>query len=178
MTETKELFVCLITGPAGAGKSSVTKALAAKYERCSVIGVDQIHNMIVSGYVRQWPWSEEVRLQTTLGAKNVCDLASNFMGAGFNVFIDGVVGEKLFNQYAESLAGKKFKAFLLLPSLEVVLKRFDEREVDPPLRERIYELHEKYTKLKGQLNWQVIDSTNQTLHQTVEQIYSEMVSQS
>lgn len=175
MSEQKYSFVCLITGPAGAGKSSVSNALAKKFERSAVIGVDTLRGMIKGGHVRPWPNTEEADLQLSLGAKNACDIANNFLEKGFNVFIDDVVGRKLLEQYSNFFKNKNFKAFLLMPSVEVLLKRFDNRGDNKELRERTIELHKRFSDKQDQLNWQAINSSDQTLEETVEQIYQEII---
>lgn len=167
--------IYLITGPAGSGKSSVTKALAKKFKRSAVIEVDTLRAMVKGGYVRPWPYNEEVDLQLSLAAKNACDIAINFVKNDFTVFIDDVVGRKLLEQYSEFFKDKNFKAVLLMPSMESLLKRFDDRGDNKDLRERTTELHKRFLEKKDKLNWQIIDSTNQTLEETVEEIYKEIV---
>ncbi len=167
-------FVCLITGPAGAGKSSTAKSLAEKFDRSAVINVDQLRAMIVGGYERPWPHNDEVDAQLTLSAKNACDMANNFLEKGFNVIIDDVVGRKLFKQYTECFKESNFKTFLLLPSLESLLVRFDGRGENEQLRERTHDLHEKFLKMKDELNCVLIDSSNQSLEETVEEIYKQI----
>jgi len=167
----KKAFICLITGPAGSGKSSVSKALASKFERSAVIEVDTLRRMIKGGYARPWPHNEEVELQLSLSAKNACDMATNLLEKGFSVFIDDVVGKKLLEQYSNFFQNKNFKAFLLMPSLESLLRRFDDRGNDKELRERTIELHKRFSEKKDKLNWQIIDSSEQTLEETTEQIY-------
>jgi len=58
----KDPILCLITGPAGAGKSSVSKLLATKFPKSAVVDVDHIRAMVVGGYVKPWPYTEEVEL--------------------------------------------------------------------------------------------------------------------
>jgi guanylate kinase len=166
--------IILITGPAGSGKSSVARALAKKFERSAVIEVDKLRTMVIGGYVRPWPYNEEVDLQLSLSVKNACDMAKNFMEKGFNVFIDDVVGRKLLEQYANFFKDKNFQTFLLMPSLDSLLNRFDDRGNDKELRERTVELHKQFLEKKDNLNWQVIDSSTQTLEETVEQIYKKI----
>ncbi len=175
MIKNQSNFVCLITGPAGSGKSSVSKALAKKFERSAVIEVDTLRGMIKGGYVRPWPHTEEVDLQLSLSAKNACDMANNLLEKGFSVFIDDVVGRKLLEQYSNFFKDKNFKAFLLLPSLEALLARFDNRGNNEELRERTIELHKRFSEKRNQLNWQIISSSNQTLKETVGQIYKEVI---
>ena len=62
-------FICLTTGPAGSGKSSVSKELVKKFERSAVIEVDILRHMIKGGYIKPWPHTEEVDLQLSLSAK-------------------------------------------------------------------------------------------------------------
>jgi cytidylate kinase len=170
-----ENFVCLITGPAGAGKSSVTKALAKKFTHSAVINVDQLRGMIVGGYKKPWPYDDEVESQLSLSAKNACDMTMNFLEKGFSVFIDDLVGRKLLEQYSEHFKNHNFKTFLLLPSLESLLRRFDERGDNKELRKRTQDLHKSFSEKKDKLNWQVIDSSNLTLEETVDQIYKELL---
>ena len=172
----KKTFICLITGPAGSGKSSTSKALAEKFERSAVIEVDKIREIIKSGYVKPFPYNDEVDLQLTLSAKNACDMANNLLEKGFNVFIDDVVGRKLLAQYSNSFKDKNFKAFLLVPSLEALLRRFDERGNNEELRKRTIELHGKFLEKKDELNCQIINSSDQTLEETVDEIYKSIVS--
>lgn len=169
-------FVCLITGPAGSGKSSVSKALANKFERSAVIEVDKLKEMIKGGYVKPWPYTDEVDLQLSLSAKNACDMANNFLEKGFNVFIDDVVGRKLLEQYSNFFKDGNFKAFLLLPSQEALLVRFDNRGNNAELRERTTELHKRFSEKRDQLNWQTLDSSDQALEETVDEIYKSIVS--
>jgi guanylate kinase len=167
-------IICLITGPAGSGKSSVSNSLAKKFDHSAVIEVDTLRGMIKGGYVRPWPHTEAADLQLSLSAKNACDMATNFMEKGFNVFIDDVVGRKLLEQYSHFFKGKNFQTFLLMPSLESLLNRFDDRGNDGELRERTVELHKQFSEKKDNVSWQVVDSSTQTLEDTVEQIYEKI----
>ncbi len=167
-------FVCLITGPAGAGKSSVSNALAKRFKRSAVIEVDTLQDMIKGGRVRPWPYIDEVALQLSLSAKNACDMANNLLEKDFDVFIADAVGKTQFEQYSNFFKNRNFKVFLLLPSLEVLLARFDNREDNAELRERTIELHKRFSEKQDQLNWQIINSSDQSLEETVEQIYKEV----
>ena len=167
----KKAYICLITGPAGSGKSSVSKALANKFERSAVIEVDTLRHMIKGGYLKPWPHNEEVDLQLSMSAKNACDMATNLLEEGFNVFIDDVVGRKLLEQYSNFFKDKNFKTFLLMPSLESLLKRFDDRGDDKELRERTIELHKSFSEKQDKLNCHIINSSDQTLEETVDEIY-------
>ncbi len=166
-------IVCLITGPAGAGKSTVSRSLAEKFEKSAVVNVDSLRNSIIGGRVKPWPHSEEVDRQMALAAKNACLLANNFLDSGFSVIIDDVIGKKLLNQYKDFFPN--IKIFLLLPSVDTLLSRFDNRGDDAELRKRTEDLHEKFTSRKDELDWQVVDSSNQTVEDTADQIFIELI---
>ncbi len=170
----KTPWVCLITGPAGAGKSSVSKELAHKFEKSAVIDVDYLYNMIVGGRVKPWMNNEDSSLQLELARNNACILATNFLEKGFNVIINKVAGRKDLEHYANFFKDKNFKAFLLLPTLEALLDRFDKRGIDDELRKRTHELHELFMNKRDKLPWQVINSSDQTLEETTDQIYREL----
>lgn len=103
--------------------------------------------------------------------KHACDMANNFLEKGFSVFIEGTAGRKMLEQYSSFFKDKNFKAFLLLPSVDSLLKRFDDRGVNEELRQRTVDLHKQFSEKKDELNCQIINSSNQTLEETVQEIY-------
>ncbi len=149
--------------------------MVKKFSRSAVVEVDKLRAMIIGGYVKPWPYTEEVDLQLSLSASNACDVANNLLEKGFNVFIDDVVGKKLLGQYSEYFKNVKFKTILLLPSTESLLKRFDDRGDNQELRQRTIDLSDKFSKTKNEMDWIVIDSSNQTLDETVEEIYNLLI---
>ena len=46
--------IYLITGPAGVGKSTISKLLAEKLERSVLIEGDDVYHFVVGGYVAPW----------------------------------------------------------------------------------------------------------------------------
>jgi guanylate kinase len=170
----KENFICLITGPAGAGKSTVSHALAEKFEKSAVINADDLQKMIVGGRVKLYPWDEKVEKQLFLRTQNACILANNFLESGYSVIIDCIVGKTHLKQFRDFFHNRKIKVFLLLPTHEALLKRFDERGKNDELRRRTQELHEKFKSRKDELDWVVIDSSNQTVEETAEEIYKQI----
>ena len=166
--------ICLITGPAGVGKSSVAKYLADQIARSAYVNVDYLREMVMGGYVLPWPSSEEATIQTRLGAENACAMAKNFLSNGFSVFIDDVIGENLFNLYRQIL-GPELRVFLLLPSKTTLLERFDNRGNDKELRARTEELYDKFVSRKDKLSWEVIDTSKQSLKETGDEILRKLL---
>jgi len=157
----------------GAGKSSTAKALAERFEKSAYIKVDHVRKMVIGGYID--PGKEGFSIQENLGTKNTCALANNFLEAGFNVFIDEVAGKEKLQRFANLLPGQTLKVFLLLPSVEVMLKRFHGRGgATEALEKRTRYLHDQFTLQKNEVDWKVIDSSNLTLEETVEEVYKQI----
>jgi len=82
--------VLIITGPPGAGKSSVAEALAERYDRVAHIDVDTVRHFITpTGYVS--PGKSGFERQRSLATRNACAMARNFLGERIAVIVDDVV---------------------------------------------------------------------------------------
>ena len=82
--------ILILTGPPGAGKSSVAMALADRYDRVAHVPVDGLRHFITpTGY--RAPGKPGFERQQTLAIRNACDLACNFIAERFAVIIDDMV---------------------------------------------------------------------------------------
>jgi adenylylsulfate kinase-like enzyme len=115
----------LITGIPGAGKTTVSAALARRFLRAAHIEADLLQQMIVSG--GRWPGSEpdpEANAQLRLRARNAALLANSFAAAGFVPVVDDVVvGPKRLALYRQALEAPTLHVIVLAPPLEVALAR-------------------------------------------------------
>lgn len=171
-------FIVLITGANGAGKSSVSSALALKTGQCALIKVDDLRRMEAGVSLKTPIQGDAAKLQTSLAIKNTCALTNNFYESGLSVVVDCVTREEDLKQYLELLKDKQVKVFLLLPKIEILLKRFNERGgANDILQKRTENLYTKFLTEKDSSYWTVIDSSNQTLEETVEQIYKKITTE-
>lgn len=111
----------LITGPPGAGKSTVSRHVAAALSRSALLDAYVVSRLVASGYV--WPLGEpadEAARQVHLLNTNLCSLAINFVTAGFTPVIDLVVpdGQQL-DTYREALASYRLLFVVLDPGTAV-----------------------------------------------------------
>ena len=165
--------ILFITGAPGSGKSTAALFLAQKIEKSVLLSGDDLRAMVVGGGMNPAEaWTSEQREQYILSFQSEALLAKNFISAGYKVIIEDVVDPRLglWDEWQKCFAGLNYTKVLLAPALEVVLERNSTRGMNVP--------DAVVTAFHGNLSretlpdWPIVDSTNQTLEETVEGIKS------
>lgn len=87
--------VWLVTGMPGADKTTISAALAARFDHGVHILGDAVDDMIVSGQGEpDGDPTDQAERQITLTQRNMCILARSFSDAGFVPVIDWVVRDR------------------------------------------------------------------------------------
>lgn len=82
-------MIVIVTGPPGAGKTTVVRQLATGDERSAHIETDEFHRWVVGGFVG--PHLPEAAAQNELVADVAAETASRYARAGYRVYLDGAV---------------------------------------------------------------------------------------
>jgi len=120
--------IYVVSGIPGAGKTTVSRLLARRFERSVHIESDLLQEWILSGGV--WPQEEpveEAERQLRLRTRNVCMLADSYFEAGFTPVIDDVVIGSRLDDFLHDLRARPTRFVVLIPRLDVVQKRDAER---------------------------------------------------
>jgi len=161
----------------GAGKSTVAVELMRRYARGMHIPVDDLRSLVVSGIAHPVPqWTEETGRQFALARAAAGQIAATYHNAGFAVAIDDVLGPGDAEAFLDGgLDRRAVHKILLHPRLEAALERSATRtnkDFGPDLLiDTIRRLHQGIAPADyAAAGWLVIDSGEQTLAQTVDQI--------
>jgi 8-oxo-dGTP pyrophosphatase MutT (NUDIX family) len=120
--------VIVITGPASAGKSTVARELCRRFPRAAHIEVDELRDMVLSGYASPVPGQSdgvEAEAQNRLATLNAAALARNFSLAGMVAVIDEVLeGPEGLDGYLTALGpDMDVRVVTLLPDAAELARR-------------------------------------------------------
>jgi chloramphenicol 3-O-phosphotransferase len=171
--------IFLVTGAPAAGKSTIARAIAAKAPKSIHIQVDLLREMVVSGVeLPDRPWSDETTRQFRLARSSAIHMARLYADAGFTVIIDDVcVPEHFADDYACLANGNPIYKVLLYPSQDATLDRLTKRgerfiEELSNAMPWLYSCMENVSKS----DWIVLDSTNWTIDETINQLLESTLS--
>ena len=168
-------MLLLLTGPAGAGKTTVATAWCRRRAKAAMIQLDEVRGLIVSGYVD--PQGEPTavhREQYEIAARGCIALAREFVAAGYDVATDVCCPPSVFDEiWRPALAGLDWRLVVLRPSLDETLRRGRER--DKRVREDI--VVSQHASEGGWATELQLDSSGLSVDETVDRVEAMIASQ-
>jgi tRNA uridine 5-carbamoylmethylation protein Kti12 len=131
MIEEDRPSVLLLTGPPGAGKTTVAGLLAQSFERTVHVGSDRFFEFIAAGYIE--PWKTGSHEQNRLVMRIVGDAAAGYATAGYFTIVDGILLPGWFFEVLRDVLHASDIAVsyaVLRPTLPICLERSARRAPD------------------------------------------------
>lgn len=170
--------IIFITGMAGAGKSTVGRLVARHFPKSLFIQVDELREKMVTGYARPEGgiFTEEVIQQFQMARSTAIYMARLYAAQGVDVVIDDIcVPPNFVEQYAALFESPEVHRVLLYPKAPIVIERITQR--GGPLEHIPYvPVIYNYLESMSKDGWIVLDSSEWTIEQTVNEVLSNIAS--
>ncbi|UIJ35590.1 AAA family ATPase [Allobranchiibius sp. GilTou73] len=114
-----------MTGPPGAGKSTVTALLSGGFERSAAIAGDAFFAFLDRGFVP--PWEAAARRQNDVVLEAAASAAGRYVRGGYSVVYDGVVGLWSVDTFLAATGLDALDYVVLLPPRHLCLDRVRSR---------------------------------------------------
>jgi AAA domain-containing protein len=111
----------VVTGPPGAGKSTVARLLADRFDRSVLVAGDAFFGFLARGLVD--PWLPEADPQNEIVARAAASATGHFSAGGYATVYDGVVGPWSLPAFAAATGLESLGYVILLPPVELCVER-------------------------------------------------------
>ena len=155
-------MIYLITGPAGVGKSTISKMIAENLEKSVLIEGDDIYHL-VAGKSYMPAWKEGNHLNFFWD--NVTLLIKNALKFDYDVVFNYILNKKDIERIKNNFSNEKIKFVVLLVDEKTILERDKLRPEDCQMRERCLILLDNMKKAGFDKN-NIIDTSNLTIDET------------
>ena len=155
----------IITGPAGVGKSTISKQIAERSTKSVLIEGDEIYHHVVGGYIS--PWLEGNHLEVFW--KACMSLIDIYLENEYDVVFNYIIDDEELTIFKEKYKDIDKKFVCLIVDEETILKRDKERPEDCQMKERCIILLNSFKNKTFDKKY-FLDTSNLTIEDTVNEI--------
>lgn len=122
----------VVTGPAGVGKSTISRKLAEASPKSALIEGDDLYAQIVGGYVNPW---EEGNFLDTFWKLSLSSIRV-YLEDGFDVVFNYIISPEQLNMIREEFSDHEVRFTVLLVDEETIIERDSRRSDEYQMKER------------------------------------------
>ena len=159
----------LITGPAGVGKSTVSKVIAENMKKSALIEGDDIYHFVKGGYIN--PWLEGNHLD--IFWENSISIIKNLLNDGYDVVFNYIISKDKLEMIMKNFSEFEIRFVVLMVDEPTLVKRDKERPLDCQMGERSLDLLNDFKNENYDKKF-VLDTSGLTVEKTVKKIETDI----
>ena len=157
----------LITGPAGVGKSTISKLLAEDSAKSVLIEGDDIYHQVIGGYKPAWVDGNHLEVFWSVCLKSI----EIYLNNGYDVVFNYIIGPENFVKIKDTLKNFNIKFVVLITDEDTILKRDAQRDEDCQMKERCIVLLNEFKNMNYDKKY-YLDTSNLSIYETLAKIKS------
>jgi len=152
----------IITGPAGVGKSTISKKIAKNSNKSVLIEGDFIYSQVIGGYVSAWKEGNHLEVFW-----DIClNMIETYLSYGYDVIFNYIVTPKILEKIKDKFKNYNTKFIVLLTDEKTILERDKNRPEDCQMKERCIILLNNFKNYNYNKN-NILDTSNLSIEETV-----------
>lgn len=155
----------IITGPAGVGKSTISRKIAESKNKSVLIEGDYIYSQVIGSYESAWKEGNHLDVFWDVCINSI----KTYLSYGYDVVFNYIVTPNILKRIKEEFRDYITKFVVLLSDNETLLKRDKQRPEDCQMNERCLILLDSFKKKDYNQN-NILDTTNLSIDDTVNTI--------
>ena len=152
----------IITGPAGVGKSTISKKIAKNSNKSVLIEGDFIYSQVIGGYVSAWKEGNHLEVFW-----DIClNMIETYLSYGYDVIFNYIVTPKILEKIKGKFKNYNTKFIVLLTDEKTILERDKNRPEDCQMKERCIILLNNFKNYDYNKN-NILDTSKLSIEETV-----------
>ena len=158
----------IITGPAGVGKSTISKAIAENKNKSALIEGDVIYHQVIGGYVPAWKDGNHLEIFWEICINTI----KTYLQYGYDVVFNYIITPENISLIKNSIQNYNIKFIVLLTDESTLLSRDKQRSIDCQMNERCITLLNNFKNRNYSPN-NILDTSNLSIDETLNLIENE-----